>query len=333
MVDTSALTRRKLGKTDLMVPPIAIGCAPIGNMPDTFAYGVTTEDAVATIKAALASPIDYIDTAALYGDGESERRVGLTLKELGGLPEGAVLQTKAGRDPSNDDFSGETVKRRLERSLQLLGVDKLQIVFLHDPEWTTLKDAMAPGGPVEVLRSYQEQGVIDYLGVAGGPIDVETQYLETGIFDAVITHNRYSLLNQSADSLIEFASSKGFAVLNAAPYGSGMLAKGAGAYSRYAYQEASPELIERYEVLSEISSRYGVPLQAVALKFSSKDPRITATIVGMSKPERVQQTIDYHLVEIPHALWDEVRALPRFENDPEEHRWEGNPTWERLHAT
>ena len=245
MVETSALALRKFGNTDLMVPPIAIGCAPLGDMPDTFAYGVTTDDAVATIKTILASPINYIDTAALYGDGESERRVGLALKDLGGLPEGAVLQTKEGQDPKTGEYSGETVKRRFERSLQLLGVDKLQIVFLHDPEWTTFDEAMAPGGPVDVLRGYQEQGVIDYLGVAGGPIRVETQYVESGIFDAVITHNRYSLLNQSANGLIDLAASKGLAVLNAAPYGSGMLAKGAGAYPRYAYQQASPELIER----------------------------------------------------------------------------------------
>src|SRR5687768_2501300 len=113
-----ALARRPFGRTGLMVPPISIGCAPLGDMKDTFMYSVTEEDAIATVKAALASPIDHIDTAALYGDGESERRVGLALRELGGLPEGAILQTKEGRDPTTDDYSGETVKRRLERSLK-----------------------------------------------------------------------------------------------------------------------------------------------------------------------------------------------------------------------
>src|SRR5215207_8302438 len=88
-----SLARRPFGKTGLMVPPIAIGCAPLGDMKDTFQYSVTEENAVATIRAALASPIDHIDTAALYGDGESERRVGLALRELGGLPVGAILQT------------------------------------------------------------------------------------------------------------------------------------------------------------------------------------------------------------------------------------------------
>src|SRR5687768_7266364 len=108
------LTRRPFGQTGLMVPPISVGCAPLGNMPETFGYAVSEEDAKATIRAALASPIAYIDTAALYGDGESERRVGLVIRELGGLPPGAILQTKQGRDPATDDYSGETVKRRLE---------------------------------------------------------------------------------------------------------------------------------------------------------------------------------------------------------------------------
>ena len=80
-----SLERRSFGKTGLKVPPISIGCAPLGDMKDTFQYSVTEADAVATIKAALTSPIDYLDTAALYGDGESERRVGLALRDLGGL--------------------------------------------------------------------------------------------------------------------------------------------------------------------------------------------------------------------------------------------------------
>lgn len=316
-----ALARRRFGSTELMVPPIAIGCAPLGDMADTFGYSVSEEDAIATVKTVLASPINFIDTAAHYGDGESERRIGLVLKELGGLPQGAVLETKEGREVATNDFSGEMLKRRLERSLNLLGLDKLQIVYLHDAEWTTFEEAMAPGGPVEVLRTYRDQGVIQYLGVAAGPVDVETQYVETGLFDALITHNRYTLLNQSANWLIELASSQGMAVLNAAPYGSGMLAKGAAAYPRYAYQQAPPELLEQTKVLNEIADRYGVPLPSVALQFSTRDPRITATIVGMSKPERIQQTIDYLMVDIPDALWDEVSALPRFENDPEINRW------------
>ena len=315
------LARKPFGQTGLLVPPIAVGCAPIGNMPEAFAYGVSEEDAVATIHAALDSPIPYIDTAALYGDGESERRVGIALRERGGLPEHAVLQTKQGRNPQNDNYSGETVKRRMERSLQLLGVDSIEIVYLHDQEWTTFEEAMAPGGPVEVLQRFRDEGVIGHLGVAGGPIPVQMQYIETGLFDAVIHHNRYTLLNRSAEPLIEAAAARGMAVLNAAPYGSGMLLKGPDAYPRYAYQQASPEMIVRVRQFAAISERHGVSLAATALQFSTRDPRITATIVGMSRPERLAETVRYLTTPIPDALWEEVAAIPYDMNDPEENRF------------
>lgn len=296
----------------------------MGDMPDTFAYSVSEADAVETIKEALAGPINYIDTAALYGDGESERRIGLALKELGGLPAGAVLQTKAGRNPENDDFRTETVKSRFERSLALLGVDHVDILYLHDAEWTTFEEAMAPGGVVELLQGYKEQGLTGHLGVASGPNHVELQYIETGLFDAVITHNRYTLLSQVAEPVIAKAHERGMAVLNAAPYGSGMLAKGPEAYPRYAYQQASPEMIARTNELAAISERYGVSLPAVALQFSMRDPRITSTIVGMSRPERLRQTIELATVDIPGALWDEIGALePLAESkeDPEANRY------------
>lgn len=318
---TDPLARVPLGSTGLMVPPIAVGCAELGDMPDAFAYSVTEEDAKATVHAFLDSPLNYIDTAALYGDGESERRIGLVLRELGGLPEGAILQTKQGRNPKNDDYSGETVKRRFERTLELLGVDRVHGCFLHDAEWTTFEAAMAPGGPVEVLRRYQEQGAIGFLGVASGPVDVEIQYIETGLFQALITHNRYTLLNRSGLPAHRAAKARGMAVLNAAPYGSGMLAKGPDAYARYAYQTASPEMIDVTRQIMAIGERYDVPLAAAALQFSMRDPLIDVTIVGMSKPERIQQTIDLARHPIPEAMWDELAELPTFDEDPELNRW------------
>ncbi len=320
---TELLNRRKFGNTSLEVPPVAMGCAPLGDMLDTFLYSVPEDEAIATVKAALASPFDYIDTAALYGDGVSERRVGQALKELGGLPEGAVLQTKAGRNPVDNDYSGETVKRRFERSLELLGVDHLDAVYLHDAEWTTFEDAMAPGGPVEILRGYQESGVFDYLGVAAGPNDVELQYIETGLFDAVITHNRYTLLNTNANPVIDAAAARGLAVLNAAPYGSGMLSRGPEAYPRYAYQQAPQHLIERTGKIREICNRHGIPLAAAALQFSMLDPRITVTIVGMSRPDRVPSTIELASIDIPAEVWSEIEALgPADSDDPEVYRFQ-----------
>jgi len=312
---------RSLGPTSLRVTDLCVGCAPLGDMPDTFAYSVPEDRALATIRACLDGAINFIDTAASYGDGESERRIGLVIRERAGLPDGVVLGTKADRDLHTGDFSGDQMRRSVERSLRLLGLDRLKLVHLHDAEHTTFENVMAPGGPLEVLQRLKEEGVIEVLGVAGGPIDQEIRYVETGAFDAVITHNRYTLLNRSAEPLLEVAHRRGVAVLNAAPYGSGLLAKGPDAYARYAYQEASAAMIERTREYATVAADYGVPLAAVALQFSLRDSRVTSTIVGMTRPERIAQTMELAQVSIPTALWSDISAIAFDSEDPEASRW------------
>ena len=304
------MPRRPLGRTGLTLTSLGLGCAALGDMPETFAYTVPEERALGTLRETFASPIAYLDTAAAYGDGESERRIGLVLRKLGGLPPGVVLSTKADRDLRTGDYSGDQMRRSIERSLRLLGLDRLQLVFLHDPEYTTFESATAPGGPVEVLQSYKAQGVIEHLGVAGGPIDLLIRFVEeTGAFEAVITHNRYTLLSRAAEPLIELAAERGLGVLNAAPYGSGLLAKGPKVYPRYEYAEAPSELVSRAGAMAEACEAYDVPLAAAALQFSLRDPRITSTIVGMSRPERVRQTLDLLAVDIPDELWQRLDQI------------------------
>ncbi len=320
------LPRRPLGATGLHVPPIGIGAAEIGDMTETFAYSVPEDRALETVRAALAGPITFLDTAASYGDGESERRIGLVLREQDGLPPNYVLSTKADRDLRTGDFSGEQFKRSVERSLKLLGLDRLQMVFVHDPEHTTFEAAMAPGGPVEVLQRFKADGVIEHIGVAGGPIDMLIRYVETGAFEAVITHNRYTLLNQSAEPLIELAYQRGLGVLNAAPYGSGLLAKGPAAYPRYAYTAAPEDLLNRAGAMERICADYNIPLAAPALQFSLRDQRIDSTIVGMSRPERLQQTLDMAAIAIPDEMWARLDEFVGPPADPEEVRWRGPAT-------
>ena len=306
---TELLKRRRFGKSSLEVPAIAVGCAPLGDMQETFLYSVPEDQAIATVLAALASPINYIDTAGWYGDGESERRIGLALKERGGLPDGALIQTKVGRSPLTGDFSGETVKRRFERSMELLGVSHFHAVFLHGPLHGDFDELIAPNGAAEVLRGYFEQGLFEHFGVASDFADVDMQFLETGMFDAVISSNRYTLLNTNANALHDFAFERGIAVLNAAPYGSGILSRGPRDYPRYFYKAAPQPVIERALAIEAICARYDVPLAAAALQFSLRDPRISVTITGMSRPERIQQTIDLASLAIPPAVWEEIAAL------------------------
>ncbi|MFL5587049.1 MAG: aldo/keto reductase, partial [Ktedonobacteraceae bacterium] len=147
------LAQRPLGSTGLQVTPICIGTAPLGSMPETFAYEVPEERALATVRAFFAGThnnksgsYNFLDTAASYGDGESERRIGIVLHELGGLPPGFVLATKADRDLHTGVFTGPQMRRSVERSLRLLGLEQLQLVYLHDPEHISFEEAMQPGG-------------------------------------------------------------------------------------------------------------------------------------------------------------------------------------------
>jgi D-threo-aldose 1-dehydrogenase len=297
------------------VSPICVGCAPLGNMPETFEYSVSEQRAFETLHAVFESPLNFLDTAASYGNGESERRIGEVLRESGGLPEGYVLATKADRDPSAGDFSGEQMRRSVERSLRLLGLERLQIVYLHDPEYLNepgrepYEYMMAPGGPVEVLMGLKEEGIIEHVGVAGGPIDLMIRFVETEVFEAVITHNRYTLVNRTAEPLLDVAAERGVAALNAAPYGSGILVKGPDAYARYEYQEAPPEMVEQVRAMEKVCRDFGVPLAAAALQFSLRDPRVVSTIVGISRPERVGQTLDLATHLIPDELWERLDSL------------------------
>jgi len=308
-VAADVASRRPLGSTGLSVSPLCVGCAPLGDMPETFEYGVDEDRAFQTLEAVFESPVNFLDTAASYGDGESERRIGEVLKRRGGLPEGVVLATKADRDLQTGDFSGDQMRRSVERSLKLLGLDRLQLCYLHDPEHERFEHMMAPGGPVEVLRDLRDEGVIEHLGVAGGPIDMEIRYVETGLFEAVITHNRYTLVDRSAEPLLDVAAERGVALLNAAPYGSGILAKGPDAYARYAYEEAPQEMVERVRAMQEACREFGVSLAAAALQFSVRDPRVASTIVGISRPERIDQTVDLAAESISEELWERLDRL------------------------
>ena len=302
---------RPLGSTGLQVTSVCIGTAPLASMPQTFAYEVPEERAIATIRACFAGPFNFLDTAASYGDGESERRLGIVLRELGGLPPGFVLASKADRDMQTGIFTGAQMRRSVERSLRLLDLEQLQLVYLHDPEHISFAEAMQQGGPVAVLQQCKEEGLIAHLGVAGGPIDMMIRFVETDLFEVAISHNRFTLLNREAEPLWEVCARRGVAALNAAPYGSGILAKGPTAYPRYMYGQASPELLRRARQMEEACERYALPLAAAALQFSLRTARITSTIVGITRPERLTETLQLSQHPIPDELWAELDTIYR----------------------
>lgn len=299
-----------LGKTGLTVSTVCVGTSALGSHPDQYGYEVDVQTALATIDRVLDGPFNFIDTSNEYGHGgDSERRIGQALANRGGIPDGVVVATKVDPVVGSNNFSGDRVRASVEESLERLGLDKLQLVYFHDPEKIAFEEATAKGGPLDALIELRDQGVIQYLGVAGGPINLELQYLGTEAFDVVISHNRYTLVDQSAEPLIQDAAARGVAFVNAAPFGGGILVKGPDAVPRYRYAPADSALIDRVRTMQRICDDDGVPLAAAALQFSTRDPRVGSTIVGMSSPERIDQTVELLNWPISDTLWDQLLPL------------------------
>lgn len=303
------LELRELGTTGLRVTPVCIGGSPLGSMPQLYGHDTPAEQGIATARRTLEGPFNFLDTSNNYSDGESERRIGAALQELGGVPDGFVLATKVDRDSTTGDFSGERTRRSIEESRERLGLDRFQLVYLHDPEHISFEAGIAPDGPMEALLELKREGVIDHLGVAGGPIDLMQRYIATGNFAVVITHNRFTLIDRSAEPLFADAQRLGVAVVNGAPFGGGVLAKGPLAVRDYAYAPAHPEVMRSIEAIDAACRRHEVPIAAAALQFSTRDTRIVSTIVGASGPERVEQTVELAHWPIPSALWAELATL------------------------
>ncbi|WP_382304870.1 aldo/keto reductase [Herbiconiux sp. UC225_62] len=254
--------------------------------------------------------IRVLDTSNNYGGGESERRIGLAIREYGGVPDDFLIVTKADRDSATGEFSGVRMRRSLEESRERMGLERFPLLYLHDPENTTWESAMADDGPVAALVEARDAGLIGVLGVAGGPAALMQRYVETGLFDALITHNRYTLVDRSADTLLTVAADRGLHVTNAAPYGGGLLTAWPPPLERYAYAPVSEGIRSSAERVADICRRHDVPLAAAALNFSLRDPRIDRTIVGMRTIGDLAATIELAETPVPAAVWAELESVP-----------------------
>jgi len=313
--------RIALGHTGLAVSRICFGLAPLGNMPDTYGYSVDTERARDAVRAIFDSPINFIDTSRNYGNGRSEARIGEVIRERGGIPPGFVISSKLDRDMTDNHFDAAQARRSLEESLEALNVDRVQLLHVHDPEYAaSLSDVTGPNGVIAELFRMKEEGLAQAVGLAAGKVDVMMPMLRDWDFDALISHNRFTLANRNAETMFDFARQKGVAILNAAPYASGVLAKGTAAVQRYVYQEATPEMMEPIKRIEQICAKYGIPTGAAALQFSMRDQRIASTICGISKKERIKETLDWATYPIPDEAWNGLLALPFETGDPEASR-------------
>lgn len=295
--------------------PLGLGGAALAGL-----YApVPPEQAAATVRRALDQGLRYIDTAPHYGAGVSEQRLGAVLD---GVPRDSfTLSTKVGRVlvPGSDvepdgfvtdsllnrrwDFSRDGILRSLEDSLNRLGLDRVDIVYLHDPD-DHEEDVYATGFPA--LAELRDQGVVQAIGAGMNHSAMLTRFVNRLDLDIVLCAGQYSLLDRSAAAdLLPACLRRGVSVVIGGVYNSGLLADPKPG-ARYEYRAASPELIARAEGLQVTCANYGVPLRAAALQFPLRHPAVANVLVGCRSPEEVDDNVEMFALPIPEALWDEL---------------------------
>ena len=301
------LDKTGLGRTGLEVRRLAMGTAPLA----TIFWGTDAGTAVATVARALERGVGFFDTAPFYGLGEAERRLGQALADAGG--ERPVIATKAGRlltqgpDGSVDahfDFGYDAAMQSLESSLERLGVDRVDIVHIHDPDDHILE---ALEGTLPALVSLRDQGVISAVSLGTNSVATAAVFLERADLDCMLVAGRYTLLDRSAAELIDACAQRGVAYLAAGVFNSGVLARPR-AGSWYDYGPASDETLARAAAIDAVCQRHGVALRAAAVNFPLANPAVAAVVVGMAAPAEVDENLAALRAPVPDELWLELQG-------------------------
>ncbi|MBX6386156.1 MAG: aldo/keto reductase [Microbispora sp.] len=292
-----------------------LGTAPLGGL---FAP-VSEEQAERALAAAWEAGIRYFDTAPHYGTGLAEERLGRFLRNLPGGAAEAVVSTKVGRvlvpgEGEEEGFPGRTgyvrvrdysrdgVLRSLDDSLRRTGLDRFDLVFIHDPDdyWE-----QAAGQAYPALAELRDQGVIGAIGAGMNQAEMLTRFVRETDLDAILVAGRYTLLDRSAAvELLPECERRGVAVIVGGVFNSGVLAGG----TTYDYEAAPPEVLERARELERVCASYGVPLPAAALGFPHRHPAVTTVLFGARSAEEVREDLDLAATPIPDELWRELET-------------------------
>jgi len=308
------------------VSEVGFGAAQLGNL-----YRETSDDeARAAVDTAWDRGIRYFDTAPHYGVGLSERRLGLALRHR--PRDEVIVSTKVGRvlvptperaaagilDIENGfaapathrrewDFSRDGILRSIEGSLDRLGLDRVDIVYLHDPDehW----DAASTTG-VDALVELREQGVVRAIGAGMNQAEMLARFIEQCDIDVVMVAGRHTLLDRTAqERLLPVAHERGVAVVSAAVYNSGLLSNAVVPdHATYDYGPAPAAVIARARRLAEICARYGVTLPDAAIQYPLQGDQVASVVVGMRTAAQVESTIDRYERAIPAEAWHELET-------------------------
>ncbi|MGE7204063.1 aldo/keto reductase [Sphingomonas sp. NPDC019816] len=332
MTSSPSLPLRAVGDTGLHVTELGFGAASLGNAGRAIADDVA-RDAVA---AAWAAGIRYFDTAPFYGRGLSERRLGDALR--GQEDDALVLSSKVGRvlvpDASvgrggevdgflspmpfrvTHDYSRDGILRSFEASLHRLGLDRIDMLFVHDIGRWSRGDAhdegwaqLTRGGGFEALASLREQGAIRAFGLGVNEVEICLEAIDAAPVDVLLLANRYTLLEQAPlDALFPACAARGIAVIAGAPYNSGILATGTrgSATPHYDYAPAPADIVARVRRIEAVADAWKVPLAAAALQFPLIHPCVVSVLPGIGDRRRLDQTMDLYAREIPAGFWTDL---------------------------
>lgn len=308
---------------DLDRGPFWFGGAGIGNL----LRPVPDADARATVDAAWDAGVRGFDTAPHYGLGLSERRLGAA---LAGRPRRDFLvSTKVGRvlvpgrgdgdDLASGGFavpddtvrqwdpSPSGVRRSLDESLGRLGLDHVDVAYLHDPDVYSLTDGLTQALPT--LAELRDEGVVRAVGVGSNSVEALSAAVDTGLCDVVMLAGRYTLLEQPASALVDRCASLGVAVVAVGVYNSGLLGQERPSVgATYDYAEASAQLLARANSIADVCERHGVTLPEAALAFPRRAPAVAAIALGVQSADQVRSNVARAAADVPEALWDDLRA-------------------------
>ena len=308
----------RLGRTALTVTTFGLGTAPLAGLftPVDEAQGVRV------IERAWEAGIRFFDTAPLYGYGLGEMRVGKVLRHkprdefVLASKVGRLLRADAAPEPGQAyrgtpavnpvfDFSYEGVMRSVEESLERLGLDRIDILHIHDPD-DHYDEAIS--GAYRALDRLRTDGVIRAVSAGMNQAEMLTRFAREGNFDCFLLAGRYTLLDQVAlKELLPECIKRGIAIMAAGVYNSGILADPKpGAH--YNYQAAPAELLERAQRIRDLCERHGVPIKAAAVQFPLGHPAVTCVVVGCRSEQQLTDSIEMFEVDIPSALWSDLKA-------------------------
>jgi D-threo-aldose 1-dehydrogenase len=299
------------------VTRLGLGTAPLAGLFEE----VPEQQALAVIRRAWEVGIRFYDTAPLYGHGLAEMRVGKVLRDEPrdeftlASKVGRLLREDAPPEPGQSfrgtppvnpvfDFSYDGVMRSVEESRERMGIERIDILHIHDPD--DHYDA-ALKGAYRALDHLRAEGVIGAVGAGMNQAEMLTRFAREANFDCFLLAGRYTLLDQVAlKELLPVCLEKGVAIIAGGVYNSGILADPKpGAH--YNYQTAPLELVERAQRIGAVCARHGVPIKAAAIQFPLGHPAVTCVVVGCRSVAQLDESIAMFELTIPPSMWQELK--------------------------